>query len=272
MPSLRIVPDNAVDRSTLSASTTAGVLAVSNLKSDKKSEVYRATGTSTTITGNLTGTESASVLHLLGNFSSTMTLRLRLYSGAAGTGLVLDTGAMLACTAAPRVPRGWTAAQAASAYANGGGAQAWLWFAPTDFKGYVIDIVDTANLQGYAEVAQAVLGKYWAPTNHAVSASLDIIDSTTTERTAAGDQVANAGTVYRKLSIDLKGMPPADRATLVNLLMNSRAYPILISAFAESGDAVRERDHMFYGRRASDSSVSPEFLFRYASSVDFEEV
>ena len=47
---MRIVADNAADRSTLIASSTAGLLAASNLLTDIKSEVWRSTGTSATLT------------------------------------------------------------------------------------------------------------------------------------------------------------------------------------------------------------------------------
>lgn len=276
MAKLRIVADNAADRCTIATATTAGALVAANLLTDDKSTVSRATGTTMTITGTTTVTESASCAHVLGNFSPTATIRVRLYSDTAGTVLVLDTNTLqpgaLACPAPARALRGFTAAQAASAYANGGGAHARIWFATTAFKKYVIDIVDTANPQLYAEAWRVVLGTYWEAEYHATAVQLQVADSTTMYRNAAGGQMADAGSIHRKIDIDLGLLKTADRATFMALLMNSRAYPILISAFPGHSDLTLERDHMIYGRRPQDSDIAYKFIGAYASKVEVEEI
>jgi hypothetical protein len=274
MPNLRIVSDNAARRSTLTASTTAGLMAVANLLTDKKSDVWRATATSATITGNLAVAEILSTGHLAHcNLSPTTTWSWRLYSGANGTGtLLLNTGSVLACPAPARKPAGWTAAQAASAYAYGGGAHARIWFEPTSAMSYVIDIVDTNNLQGYIEAATLVVGAYWSPTYNATAASMTAEDTTQTYDNAAGDEMADAGTIRRRVPIDLSFMPEVDRAKFVGILMNSRAYPILLSVFPESPDLALERDHAVYGRRTEDSEVAIQFAAAYGSKVTVREI
>ena len=47
---VRIIYDNAADRATITASSTAGVLVASNMQDDRKSVVWRSTSTSATIT------------------------------------------------------------------------------------------------------------------------------------------------------------------------------------------------------------------------------
>lgn len=277
MGSLRIVADNAVERCTIAASTTSGLLAASNLQVDDKSTVWRATGTSATLTGTTTVTEFASCFALLfSNMSPTATIRVRLYSDTAGTTLVLDTNTLqpgaLACPWPARVPRGWTAAQAASAYFNGGGAHGIIYFASTGFKKYVVDLVDTNNVQGYIEAARALIGTWWAPANNASAAPLEIIDTTTTYRNGAGGQMADAGTIYDKLSIDLDNMPAADRVTIVGMLTNSRAYPILLDMFPDSTDLALRRDNLIYGRRAADSNVAIQYAVAYGTSLAVEEI
>lgn len=277
MAKMRIVADNAADRCTISASTTAGALVAANLLTDDKTTVARSTGTSWTISGTTTVNETASCAHIpFCNLSPTATIRVRLYSDTAGTALVLDTNALqpgaLACPAPARAPRGWTAAQAASAYANGGGAHARIWFSQTAFKKYVIDIVDTANAQGYIEAVRLVLSTYWEAEYGATSVQLVVIDSTTDYRNAAGGGMADAGTIHRRVPIALGYLGTSDRATFMGLLMNSRAYPILISIFPGHPDLALERDNAVYGRRPADSEIDYQFAGAYGAKVEVEEI
>jgi hypothetical protein len=184
-----------------------------------------------------------------------------------------DSGAMLACPAPAVTLRGWTAAQAASAYAYGGGACARMWL-PSSVQAYgmAVDIVDTNNLQGYVEAARLVAGPYWSPTYNASDASMTPVDTTELYRTDAGDQGANAGYFYRRVPISLSAMPAADRAACVNILRNSRAYPILLSVFPESADLALERDNMVYGRRSKDSDVAIQYATAYSTTIEIEEI
>lgn len=276
MARMRIVADNAADRCTVTTSTTAGALIATRMLTDDKTEVARSTGTNWTITGTTSVTEQASCAHVLGNLSPTATIRARYYSDTAGSTLVLDTNTLqpgaLACPAPARVPRGWSAAQAASAYFNGGGSHGRIWHAPVSFKKFIIDIVDTGNPQGYIEAYRLVVAAHWEPEFNSTGVSVRPVDSTTLYRNAAGGQGADAGQVHRVLPIDLGLLRPADRASFMNLLMNSRAYPILISAFPGHSDLAQERDHCVYGRRPQDSDVIYQFTGAFSSKVEIEEI
>jgi hypothetical protein len=78
MANLRIIARNLALIATLSASSTAGALAVTNLQTSKKSDVWRAAGTAARIDGTLPAAELASGVALLGNFSPATTIRVRL--------------------------------------------------------------------------------------------------------------------------------------------------------------------------------------------------
>lgn len=271
MPNARIISDNAADRVTLSATTASGYPA-SHLLNDDKSRTTRSTGTSLTLTGTTSTTESATGVHLFGNFTPTATIRVRLYSDTAGTTLVRDTGTILACPAPARVLRGWTAAQALSAYFNGGGAHAKAWFAATNWRKFVIDIADASNPQGFVDAWRLIVAPHWSPVNNVSSAPIATVDSTELYRNAAGGQMADAGTIHRKLSIDFSLMPPTDRATFASLLLQSRAYPLLISVFPENPDATLERDYTIYGRRTENSEIAIAYAGAYGSKIPVEEV
>lgn len=273
MSKMRIVHDNAASRSTLTASTTTGALAASNLLLDDKSSVWRATGTTATLTLTWANLEPVSCVALpFCNLSPTAAIRVRGYSDAAGATQVFDTGAQLACPAPAVRLRGWTAAQAASAYAYGGGTMARSWFAEMLVRRIVVDLVDPDNMQGYIEAACLVAGAYWEPVKNAADAPLTIMDTTEIYRTDAGGQGAAAGYLYRRLPVDLSLMPPADRSAFVDIVRNSRAYPILISIFPGSNDFALERDHMVYGRRTKDSDVAIQYARAYSTTIEIEEI
>jgi len=272
MPNLRIVSDNAIARAaSLVASTTAGGLAVTNLASDKKSSVHRATGTSVTYTLTWTAAEPIGCVALIGNFSPTAIMRVRAYA-SNGTTLLHNSGDVLACPAPALRPRGFTPAQAASAYAYGGGACARYWFTQINAFKLVVEIVDTNNLQGYIEAACMVVGSAWSPQYNASGTSVSVIDRTEISRSAAGDQLADPGTISRKVPVDLRKMSPADRAKFLDLVRNSRAYPVLLSVFPEHADLALERDHMLYGRRTKDSDVAYQFAAVYSTTIEIEEI
>jgi len=209
---------------------------------------------------------------LLGNFSPTATIRVRLYSDTAGTTLVLDTGTVLACPAAAISLRGWTAAQSASAYAYGGGAFARIWFPQTSFQKFVIDIVDTSNLQGYIEAARLIVGNYWSPTYNTPTLTATNVDLATHYRTDAGDLMTDAGTIHKKVPIETEYMPASDRTALANILRGSRSYPIFLSVFPGNSDLELERDHTVYGKRMSDSDVAVQMSITYGTKIEVESI
>ena len=272
MANLRIIARNLALLATLTASSTTGALVVTNLQAQKKSDVWRATGTTATISGTMPVADLASGVALLGNFSPTTTIRVRLYSDEAGTNLVLDTGVALACPPPAVQLDGWPAAKAASAYAYGGGAYARIWFAPTSWRKFVIDLVDTNNLQGYIEASKLVVGPYWSPADNPSSASATDVDATTHYRTAAGDLLSRASTVHKKAAIELEYMPAADRATLANILRGSRARPVFFSLYPGHPDLELERDNMFIGKRMTDSESVVQAAIRYGTKLEVESI
>jgi len=275
MPNFRVISNNAADRTTLTASTVAGALVAANLLTDRKSATWRSVGTTATLTGTTTVTESAAGVHLpFCNLSPTATIRVRLYSDTAGTALVLDTGVVLACPAAAISLRGWTATAAASAYSYGGGAHARIWFAATNWKRFVIDISDASNLQGYIEAARVVVGPYWSPIyNAAMGASIRQVDSSRHFRTDAGELLTDAGSKYLSMQLDLNNMAAVDRKAFIDILRGcGMAYPILISLFPGDSDLELERDHTIYGKLTDLSAMKITQYNAYSSSLEVEEI
>lgn len=275
MANLRIISDNAADRSTVTASTSAGALVASNLLNDEKTSVWRATDTTASLTLTAPANEVAAGVHLpFCNLSPTATIRVRLYSDPARTALVLDTGTVPACPAAARTLRGWTDAQAASAYAYGGGGHARVWFAQTAWRGAVIDIVDAGNLQGYIEAARLIIGPYWSAAYNAdFGAPLTMHDMSKPYRTDSGSLRTDISYRYRKLDVSLNNLSAADRATLIQILISvGTSYPVLLSLHPGVGDVELERDHTLYGKFPRISALSNPSYANYAYSLEMEEV
>ena len=184
-----------------------------------------------------------------------------------------DSGFVLACPAPAVELEGFTLGQAASAYAYGGGAYARHWLPQQlDATGLAVDITDPDNLQGYLEAACMVAGPVWSPQYNASGTSVSVIDRTEISRSAAGDQLVDPGTISRKVPVDLRAMPEVDRARFLDLVRNSRAYPILMSVFPEHAYVALERDFMVYGRRTKDSDIAYQFAGAYSTTLEVEEI
>lgn len=268
----RIIADNAITRAQITASTTVGLLGATNLQTFIKSDVWRAAGTSATLTAIWSASEIISTVALLGNFSPTTTVRVRGFTDAAGTVLAFDTGVVLACPAPAIQLHGWTAAQAASAYAYGGGAWARIYFASWAVQRLVIDLVDTSNVQGQIEAALGVIGAHWSPARTVADAPWTLVDASTHYRTDAGDLLTDAGIVHKRIPLDLGRFLAPDRAVLARILRNSRAHPIFVSVFPSAADLELERDYTIYGKRSQDSEIAIQYAIAYSTTVELEEI
>jgi hypothetical protein len=186
-----------------------------------------------------------------------------------------DSGMLPACPAAGIRLRGLTAAQAATAYAFGGGAYARHWLpAQMPALGVAIDVSDPDNLQGYLEAGRLVVGEYWSPAhNPDYGASMTIMDSSTHYRTDSGDLRTEAGTRARKMPLQLSGLPAADRTALANIMRsNGMSGAMLVSLFPASPDLELERDHTIFGKLSSVAAISMPYCDAYSVPLEIEEI
>lgn len=186
-----------------------------------------------------------------------------------------DSGAVLACPAPAVSIRGFTAAQAASAYAFGGGATARHWM-PSAVQAYglAIDIVDASNTAGYIEASYLVAGTYWeTATNFDYGASAQLVDSTKNTRNDAGDLISDAGTVSNRLSIPFSKLSATDRAALWGILRaGGMRYPSFISMFPGSSDLALERDHQVYGKLVQLPAMALPYFNLASATIEVESV
>jgi len=277
MPNLRILYDNAADRNlTLVASSTAGSLAVSNLLTDIKSQVWRSLTTSETLTATWANTELIGCVALpFCNFTSTATIRVRGYTNVADSIPLFDTGTVLACAYAPFGLWNWGLAPlGVNAFSYGGGTYGNVWISPNWVKKLVIDLVDAANTHGYIEASRLVTGSYWSPAvNAADGASISMEDSSKHLRSDAGDLMTDIGTRARKISVDIANISSDDRAMIMSILRgNGMPKPVYFSLFPESTDPALEQTYQIYCKLSAMSAVATPYFNTYSAPLELEEM
>ena len=292
MPNMRIVYDNAADRSTLTASSTAGNLTAANLLTDIKSEVWRSIGTSATLTLAWPVAEMVGMVALpFCSLTASATIRVRGYSDGGAT-LLFDTStfytasngaaagqtAVIDKTAAPFVPPtiwDWGLVPLnVNSYAHAGAATGAVWFAPYAVKTIRIDIYDASNPLGYIEAGRIVVGNYWSPSYNAeVGVVLTAHDDSKHTRTDAGELRTDRGAQYKGVALNLQLMPPADRNQLWNIVRgNGMARPVYLSLMPESTDSSEEQTFQFHGKLTKNAGLTYQFVGATSSQLELEEI
>jgi hypothetical protein len=275
MPNLRVVYDNAADRATITASSSAGSLVPANLQTDYKSEVWRSTSLTSTLTLTWATAEIVGMFALaFASLTSAATFRIRGYQNVGDAVPLFDsTGPCCAGSDFDVFPWGQMPL-GANGYSYGGGAYGVLWLAqPAAITKLVVDIVDT-NQQGYIEASRAVCGGYWEVVNNAESgATVGVVDTSKQERTDAGDLRTDRGTVHKTLAFDLNVMPKADRDALYNILRGNGLFrPLYVSLTPADTDVVGEQVFQVYGKLSKQASIKYLYATLFSTSLEIEEL
>jgi hypothetical protein len=274
---LRILYDNKADTaSVLTASTTSGALAASNLLTDYKTEVHRATATSVTYTLNWAApvVVNAAILAFT-NFTSTATMRARAYTNIADGSPATDSGTVLACAYQPFGLWDWGMLPlGVNAFSYGGFAYGRVYLPATSCQKLVIDVVDVDNTAAYVEAARLITGAYWEPgINPDFGPSIAPKSNTKHQRTDAGDLRTERRPVSRSLKLNL-GMiaAGADRARVYDILRgNGMTKPVFLSLFPENAEPALEQAHQLWGK-LNDSVVSHPTYGIFAAPLEIEEI
>lgn len=272
MANLRIVSDNIIKSATLSTSTTAGTLVANNMKTEVKSQVWRATTTSGTITATWTGAQQLGCVALpFCNLTSTSTIRVR---GSFEGSQLLDTGVVMACAYAPFGMWEWgDQPLGVNAFSYGGGAYGRVWFNTVGVDTLIIDIMDTDNPAGYIEFSRLVAGTYWSPSLQPQNVELTTDDTGKQYRTDAGDLFTDVGTRNRKISMEIENMVDVDRSRLWKIfLKNGKTQSVFISFFPENDDDPElEQSYQIYGKISDMAAITAPYYKRYSAPIEIEE-
>lgn len=275
MSNLKVVSDNIGQTATLTASTEAGSLVVENLQLDSKAQVWRSTSTTAGVTAIFTQQNVSCVSFPICNFTSTATMRVRVYTLSGDGSPALDTTATLCCeyTTIDKIDFG-DGALNANTFSYGGGTYATLFFASTLGEKVVVDIVDTSNTNGYVEACALVIGDEWSPTitaNYGVSLALN--ESSKHSRNDSGDLMTNRGARHRALSFNMGAMDTSDRTEFIDILIrNGMSVNLFLSIFPGSTDTQQEQMYQIYGRLTKVNAVSRFMWGLDKSKVDIQEI
>lgn len=276
MSNLRIVYDNASDRATITASSTAGSLVVSNLQTDMKSKIWRSTSTTATLTVVFDQAEIVGCVALpFCSLTSEATIRVRGYTLATDPSPSLDTGVKLAAGGASFDALAWGSVPlGVNAYMYGSKTYGSIWFTQGTYEKLVIDIEDDVNPLGYIEASRLVIGAYWSPLKNAeYGVELNLIDNSRNERSDSGDLRTDRGIMYKTMSFDLSMMDYIDRNMLFNIVRNNGTYkPVFLSLTPEADDPTEEQIYQIYGKLPSQTSIRYQFINQFNSKIDIEEV
>ncbi len=277
MANLRIISDNAIDRATLTASSTSGSLVIDNVKLDRKSKIYRAGNANITLTATWGTAELISGVVLpFCNLSANTIMRVRGYTNAADATPIIDTGNI---NPAPYIPLGlWSWGSlplGVNAYSYGFNTYGRAWFNNTySVKKLVIDILDSSPPTGFIEIGRMVAGLKWEPTyNTSFGIPVTLIDTSVHERTESGDLVTTIGPRSKQLSIDLSYMNYVDRQKF-NVIMkqNGKSKPIFLSVFPEDPDTEKEQTYQIYGKQPDVAQMTHPMHFIYSAQLALEEI
>jgi hypothetical protein len=272
---LRIIYDNVASSATLTASTAASGLPVTNLQRDAKGLVWRSTGTTATITVNWSTPQTLRAVVLpFCNLTPGATIRVQAYTNPADTVPVRDTGPQPAAASTPTDIWGGLNNTSVNSYSLGGGSYARVWFATTVVRKLEITIVDTANPAGYLEAAHLVCGDYWSPTyNTNFGLSIGYTDSSTQVRTEAGNLLTSVGTLHRTLDFDLQWLTTEDKTRMLSVLRgNGLRKPMFVSIFPEDLDKTKEQEYQIYGKLTDLSKLTHPVYSVYTSNLSLQEV
>lgn len=279
MSNLRILYKNAADYSTVTASSTAGTLAAGNLLTDIKSQVWRSTSTSATITATwTTATAIKCVVFPFTNFTNLATMRVRGYTNAADVvgvaATVFDTTALSCCPFTSASVFGWDSnLPSAANFGRGGGVYASLFFTGGSVKKIVVDLVDSTNTFGYIEASRLVTGTYWEPTINAdYGASIGWNDSSQHTRNDAGDLLTDIKARSKTLTINFSQASATDREALMGIMRNGIGSPLYISVFPSDTDKNREQDYQIYGKLSQQSQLAIARYATYSTALTIDEI
>ena len=277
MTTLRVIYDNAADRGTITASSTAGSLSASNLKIDRKSKIWRSVGTIATLTCTWTSLETISGVVLpFCNLSDTATIQVRVYDVGTGGSPIFTSPLILA---APMIPLGyWAWGQqplGVNTFSYGFNTYARIWLGKMfSARRVEIDIVDTNNTAGYIDVSRLIVGNHWSPQfNTGFGIPVTFTDSTVNSRAQSGDLISNIGFKSKKMTVDLNWLTDADRSLLTSLFRNNGASkPVFMSVFPNDTDPAKEQTYQIYGKLPNSGQITHPMHTIYSSQLELEEV
>lgn len=272
---IRLIADNLADSATLTASpAVVATLPVTNLQLTSREDLMRTTSTAdqqvmgTWPVGHMVNS-CAPYRH---NFTSVGTWRLELFSDAAWTNRVFDSGFVASCP-----PKGWgefvngVDPWGASVFTGWVLAYSVMWFDAVVARSFRITFKDAANPAGYFDVGRLFIGLALEPAyNMDYGIALQWVDGSTVTRTAGGGPHVNAVQKYRRMKLHLANLTDADRPKWLDVTrLAGKTGEVFVSAYPETG-GMKERDYCFAALMDSKEMSHPKYGI-HEIELTFEE-
>lgn len=274
---MKLIVDNKVDTATLTASpAVVSTLPVTYLQTHARSKVMRTTSLADqdiklTWSSSNVFTAFAALRH---NLTGAATWRIRIYSDAAWTTQVYDSGAILVSPAKALGELLWGIDPlGASVFTGWSYAFGTMWLpSPVAGQSVKITLSDATNPAGYMELCRLFAGVHIeSNVNASVGMSLKWSESTKQTRTDGGTLYSESFEPYRDLDFSIDALTPDLRAIFVEASRKvGMRKDIFISVFPGSGGAL-ERD---YTMNAKFSAVADSVAVsgdRYAHKYSLQE-
>lgn len=273
---IRIITPNDADDATLSASPALETtLPVANLQDPSRSLVARSTSTATQdIKGTWSAAKMISACAITRhNLTSEGTWRVRLYSDAAWTTQVYDSGNVVAAPAKALGDIEWGVDPlGASMFTGWDHTFSTMWFAAVAAQSFKITLIDAGNPDGYFEASRLFIGRYLEPEiNFEWDYGLEWREDTTQERTAGGTLRSDAQEPYRRLTFTLSDLSDSDRPKFTDWARKTgMRTDVFVSLFPEDATQ-KERDHAMACKMAEPPKYKGRAVNLHGAEFTLEE-
>ena len=258
MPNMKLLTDDLSSAATITATTTAGTLGPSNLKTNEPTEVWRATAKTATLTLTWTAAQTVDTV-ILGwtNLTDTATVVFSLFTNTA------DSTPVATMTRTAGEKRQGIAELARNVQA---------WFSPArSVRKVTIVITDNANTAN-VEAGRVMVGAaYEMKLNPTYGAELSFVDPSVVNRMESGAVRREPKKVFRRFSVSTGLMPPEDSAKLIQLAARGVGSPLFLSLFPDPSED-HFQTHAFIGCTVSGGRFQNAAFKRLSSSLDVEEI
>lgn len=270
MANLRILYNNIADlASSISVLTAASAdMDYDKLLTEVKTEIFRSTTTSPTITYNWSANQSINCVILpCTNLTSTGTIRVKLYDSI--NTLLYDSTAVDAVLSNYIYSGSSTYNVNLFSYGFYSKTAHWIPATYSTVRKMEIILSDPSNTAGYIDCSRVLAGVYWEPSYNVDNGlQLNIVDDSITSRTNAGNLASNRGFIYDKIAFNYSLVPSTDKVVLSEIIKSVGTHKnLFISVFPENSDGDEEHEFMIYGKR-SNSPLSYKMFTFYDHSME----
>lgn len=267
---LRLIYDNIVSSATVTSTAAQAEYPVSNIQNKSKSRVFR----STSLNFNITFTWSSqkpisSVILPHTNLTNNAIIRVYIYTNSTDASASAIIGPVSAS------PFSYKTLSETGGYSFGGGSCARVWFDQTyTCAKIMLQIADTTNVDGYVELATAVVGDYWSPTyNTSFGIQAGYLDASEQLRTEAGELHTLTKYIYKTLSLELQWLPPQDRTKFIDIVKTTGLkHPVFVSVFPNDSDIEKESLYQIYGNFTEQMLLTHPIFTKYVSNITIQEI